>query len=615
MSDNLIDILWVLLSAILVALMQPGFTALEAGLTRAKNSISTAIKNFSDFLISFIVFVIFGASIMLGASNHGIIGWNPIFFYENNLSDLTLVLFHAMFASTAVTIISGAIAERTKYSSYLILALIVSFLIYPIQAHWAWNSDGWLAQIGFIDFAGSTVVHSVGGWAALAAILIIGPRLGRFTENGNSRFEQANLAFSALGVFMIWLGWIGFNGGSLLALNQQTLQIILNTMTAGAFGGLSGLLHSRILSNHYQVNAIMNGVLAGLVAITASANLASPIESTLIGLLGYFSYYLGQQLLEKFKIDDAIEAVPVHLFAGVAGTLAVPFVMDDINILSQLKIQLIGVLAIGLLAFSITYIMLFVINRFFTLRVSESDEILGLNISEHKATTSMFDLAQAMNSQAINQDFSKRIFVEPYSDASIIATYYNSVTQSFNILTEEKETLIAETIHMANYDLLTGLAKRRVLISELERTMLRLDREPKTHALLFIDLDGFKGINDDFGHDAGDTVLKVVAERILASIRKSDLAARFGGDEFVVLLENIQNESMAATVADKLIESIQTPITLSQDDINQVGASIGLKIFNNQTNLTVDDLIKAADNAMYTAKRRGKGQWVVDSAC
>lgn len=612
MSDNPVDILWVLISAVLVALMQPGFTALEAGSTRAKNSISTAIKNLSDFLIAFMVFVTFGASAMLGVSYAGLVGWSPIFFYEGDLKQLTLILFQAMFASTAVTIISGAIAERTKYSSYLIIAVIVSVLIYPIQAHWIWNDSGWLAQLGFIDFAGSTVVHSVGGWAALAAILIIGPRLGRFdSEVSHTQFEQSNLSLSALGVFMIWLGWIGFNGGSNLALEAKTGTIILNTLIAGSVGGLSGLLLSRISTGYYQVNAIMFGVLAGLVAITASAHLATHFQSIFIGLIGYLAYYVGQRVLVRFRIDDAIEAVPVHLFAGVAGTLIVPFVMPNGSVWPQLQIQMIGILSVGGLSFFVTYFSLKIIQRYRTLRVSESEEILGLNISEHKASTSMFDLALAMNSQAIHQDFSQRIMVEPYSDAALIAAYYNNVTQSFNQLTTEKEKLIEETVQMANYDPLTGLARRRLLITELERSLMRIDRDTKTNALLFIDLDGFKDINDNFGHDAGDKLLKVVSLRILESVRKSDLVSRFGGDEFVVFLDNIQNESFAAKVADKIIQSLREPIELNDHETGCVNASIGMKIFDQNTTHSGDYLLKEADNAMYTAKRRGKGQWVV----
>lgn len=613
MSEQSVDILWVLFSAVLVALMQPGFTALEAGATRAKNSISTAIKNLSDFLIAFLVFVFFGASMMLGNSLNGWFSWQPLFFYHDSLTELTLVLFHAMFASTAVTIISGAIAERTKYVAYLLIALIVSLFIYPIQAHWIWHEAGWLAQLGFIDFAGSTVVHSVGGWAALAAILIIGPRIGRFDETADShRFEQANLAHSALGVFLIWLGWIGFNGGSVLALNVLTGQVILNTMIAGAVGGISGLIISRILTGYYQVSSIMYGILSGLVAITASAQLASPFAAIVIGLLGYLAYLWGQTVLAKLKIDDAIEAVPVHLFAGVAGTLAIPFLQTDRPFTEQLQVQLLGIVSVGMLSFSVTFAALWLINRIMPLRVSETDEILGLNISEHQASTSMFDLAHAMNIQATNQDFSKRIMVEPYSDASVIAAYYNNVTQAFNQISSEKEELIAETIHVANYDLLTGLAKRRLLVNELDKSLLRLQRHPQTNALFFIDLDGFKNVNDVHGHDAGDYLLKEAAKRIQASIRKVDLAARFGGDEFVILLEGIQNDSFAATVADKVIAAMQLPIELPCGEIVTISASIGFTLFDDQCQCSVDDLLKRADQAMYTAKKRGKNQWVID---
>ena len=610
MAESLINNLWILVSAVLVALMQPGFTALEAGATRAKNSISTALKNLSDFLITFMIFITFGASIMLGDSYGGLIGWSPLFYYEADFSQIIIVIFQAMFATTAVTIISGAIAERTKYSAYLWIAVIVSLFIYPLQAHWAWNVDGWLAKIGFIDFAGSTVVHSVGGWAALAAILIIGPRLGRF-EKGNQGFEQSNLAFSTLGVFLIWLGWIGFNGGSVLALNALTGVVILNTLISGAIGGISGLLFSKLLTHHYQVNDIMHGVLAGLVAITASAQLASPLSAMVIGLVGYLSYSLGKYLLIKYKIDDAIEAVPVHLFAGVSGTLAVAFLVSDVDFLTQLKSQLIGIIAIGLLSFTSTYVLLRLLNHFFKLRVSESQEIMGLNISEHQATTSMYDLASAMNKQAKTQDFTQRIVVDPFSEAALIANYYNHVTQAFNQLSAEKETLLNETFHMANYDNLTGLAKRRVLIDQLSRTLDRLERLNQTHALLFIDLDGFKNINDTLGHDTGDWVLKTAAERISSCIRKTDLAARFGGDEFVVLLDNIQTDNFAASVAQKIIQTLQEPLEKDGQFLGKVGASVGLKIFDGEQEPKVDELLKDADQAMYTAKRRGKGQWVL----
>lgn len=609
MSSDSVDILWVLISAVLVAFMQPGFTALEAGSTRSKNSISTAIKNTSDFLITLMAFFTIGASILLASDSNGWFGWSPLFFYENKIEDLILVLFHAMFATTAVTIISGSIAERSRFVTYLIIALMFSIIIYPAQAHWAWNENGWLAQIGFVDFAGSTVVHSVGGWAALAAIIVIGPRLGRFDKD-KPEFEKSNLALSTIGVFLIWLGWIGFNGGSMLALNLDTAKVILATLIAGASAGLTGMIVSRLVYKTYQVSDILHGVLAGLVAITASAHLASPFSAMLVGALGYGAYFVGQKLLVHFKLDDAIDAIPVHLFAGVLGTLAVAWMVPDTSVWEQLGIQLQGIIAIGIFSFSITYILLKIIQKIMPLRVDHSDEILGLNISEHQSTSSMLDLAQAMSIQANSQDFTKRIMVEAHSDAALIANYYNQVTQAFNKLNEDKEALLQETIQMANYDHLTGLAKRQILVTELERNVIRLSRTPSTNALMFIDLDGFKAVNDGYGHDAGDLLLVAVAKRIQAKIRKTDLASRFGGDEFVILLEGIQDQSFAAEVAQKLIDSISEPIEIEENKTVSVGASIGLICFDEHNALHFNTLIKEADNAMYEAKRRGKGQWV-----
>ncbi|WP_321277084.1 ammonium transporter [Thiomicrorhabdus indica] len=609
MDLGLIDTLWILISAVLVALMQPGFTALEAGQTRAKNSISTAIKNISDFLIALMIFVTIGASLMLGNSLNGWVGWDSLFFYEDNFSEIVFILFQAMFASTAVTIISGSIAERTRYPTYLLIAVLISLFIYPIQAHWSWNQDGWLAQLGFIDFAGSTVVHSVGGWAALAAIMIIGPRLGRFNRTQN--FEKSNLAMSALGIFLIWLGWIGFNGGSVLALNHETGKVILNTLVAGSMGGLSGLIYSRYKYGFYEVDSIMHGILAGLVCITASANLTSTLESVAIGSLGFFSYEIGRVLLIHWKIDDAIDAIPVHLFAGISGTLAVAFFVPNAPFLEQLQIQLIGIFVVGLYAFTVTYLFLKIANNFMPLRASEANEIIGMNISEHKASNSMHDLVQMMNLQANSKDFTQRISVEPYSEAALIAEFYNNVTRAFNQLTDENQRLIDEAAYRANYDQLTGLAKRNILFTEIERLLAHADNLPFLHGLLFIDLDGFKKANDTYGHDAGDEILKVVAQRIQAMIHQEDTAARFGGDEFVILIENIVSENQAAHITEQLMKSIRQPITTTQGQTICVDSSIGLKLFEPNCSIGVEELLKEADSAMYSAKKRGKGTWVL----
>ncbi|KUJ71339.1 ammonium transporter [Thiomicrospira sp. WB1] len=604
-----IDMLWLVISALLVALMQPGFTALEAGIARSKNSISTAIKNLSDFLISFLVFVTLGAGILLGNSYEGLWGQTGGFFYLGQPDIMVQVLFQAMFASTAVTIISGAIAERAKFTTYLIIAVIVSVCIYPFQAHWAWNAQGWLAQIGFIDFAGSTIVHSVGGWAALAAVILIGPRLGRFDQDQPTDFEPANLAYSALGVFLIWLGWIGFNGGSVLAWESDVLPVILNTMLAGVSGGLSSLILGYRRYGYFHVVDLINGVLAGLVAITAGAHLASPEAALAIGVLGYLAYWLGKTLLEAARIDDVIEAIPVHLFAGIAGTLAVAFLTE--TPFEQFWIQLLGVASIGAFVFGITWSLLSLINRFWSLRLTHNDEILGLNISEHRARTSMLELVTRMNEQARKQDFSRKIVVEPFSDAAVIANFYNQVTQAFNQLSSEKETLIQESLYIANYDQLTGLAKRRPLLLELEHCLT-----PETendhhanHALLYLDLDGFKAVNDQLGHQAGDELLKQAAQRIQSTIDHDHLASRFGGDEFVILLKHIPSETFVAQVAQALVDNLHKPYQLDQQYTDQVSASLGMVIFH-CGEAKVDALLQRADKAMYAAKKRGKNQWV-----
>ncbi|MBD3727971.1 MAG: diguanylate cyclase, partial [Moraxella osloensis] len=318
-------------------------------------------------------------------------------------------------------------------------------------------------------------------------------------------------------------------------------------------------------------------------------------------------------MLLHWRIDDAIDAISTHLFAGVAGTLAVALVMPDgVSVVEQLKIQLLGVLVIGFFVMGLSWLFLSLINRVMPLRVSESDEVIGLNVSEHKASSSVLDLILSMNHQAVTRDFSRRIMAEPYSEAEPIAIFYNSVTQAFNQLNAEKEALLEETFRMANYDSLTGLAKRRVMINVLNQVIARLDREALSHAVMFIDLDGFKAVNDNQGHEAGDLLLREVAQRIETCIGKSDLASRFGGDEFVVLLEDIKNENHAAMVADKLIATIKEPVVLQNAKTVQVGASIGICVFG-RANLptTADEILKFADEAMYAAKRRGKGQWLV----
>ncbi|MBN2866993.1 MAG: diguanylate cyclase, partial [Thiotrichales bacterium] len=362
---------------------------------------------------------------------------------------------------------------------------------------------------------------------------------------------------------------------------------------------------------YYDVSSIMHGILAGLVCITASANLAHPVEAFFIGILGYASFEFGRYILIHFKLDDAIEAIPVHLFAGISGTLAVAYFYPADAFLNQLMIQLTGVLVVGVYVFTLTYLFLKLANRFMPLRASEADEIIGMNISEHKASNSIYDLVQMMHLQASNKDFNQRIMVEPYSDAALVAEFYNNVTMAFNKLTDENQSLLNEIAHQANYDQLTNLPKRQLLFTEVEKAIVHLELESQVHALYFIDLDGFKQANDEFGHDAGDEILKAVAGRMQALIRKDDVAARFGGDEFVLLVLDIKNESNIARFTAKLQDSIRQPIAISNNRMVSIDSSVGVKVLDDQNDLTIDQLIKEADSAMYVAKKRGKGTWVL----
>src|SRR5215468_7272380 len=299
--------------------MQAGFTALESGLVRSKNSINVAMKNFANFLIAASLFWLFGFGLMFGRSDGGWIGSTSFLFDSKGAFTAAFFLFELGFIGTATTLISGAVAERMRFGGYVALTFFVAAITYPIFGHWAWQdrtlqggSGGWLRNLGFVDFAGSTVVHSVGGWVALAAILILGPRIGRFGTQAVP-IRGHDLPVTTIGVFVLWVGWYGFNGGSLLALNADVPGVILNTTLAAAFGGLVAMAMTWILDRRPDVVTIMNGSLAGLVGITASANIMAAWEAALIGAVAAVVMQGVGLLLERLRIDDAIGVVPVHL--------------------------------------------------------------------------------------------------------------------------------------------------------------------------------------------------------------------------------------------------------------------------------------------------------------
>lgn len=394
-----IDTVWVLVAAFLVFFMQAGFALLEAGFTRSKNAINIMMKNVIDFIIGTIGFWAIGYGLMFGEGTP-FFGLNS-FFVNGSEGDVGTIpvmafwMFQLVFAATAATIVSGAMAERTKFSSYLAYSVILTTLIYPIFGHWVWGG-GWLSELGFTDFAGSTVVHSVGGWAALIGAWMLGPRIGRYGPNGESTpIPGHSAALGTLGVFILWLGWFGFNPGSQIAAVGSSADAIAliaaNTNIAAAAGGVSAMIVHWLVRGKPDLGSTLNGVLGGLVAITAPCAFVSPLAALIIGLVAGPLIVFSTIWLEKLKIDDPVGAVPAHLVNGVWGTLAVGLFAVEGGLFAGgggalLLAQLIGVVACAVWTAGTSFIMFAGIRAVTGLRVSREEEESGLDSYEHGAS-------------------------------------------------------------------------------------------------------------------------------------------------------------------------------------------------------------------------------------
>jgi ammonium transporter, Amt family len=457
-SQN-IDLLWMLLCAMLVFTMQAGFMCLEAGLTRTKNSINVAIKNISDFGVSAASFWAVGFAVMFGPSLGQMVGAGEFFVTSLSTNDSVFFFFQLMFCGTAVSIISGAIAERTKFVAYLLIAVITAGVLYPIIGHWAWGGlvrnevTGWLAQLGFVDFAGSTVVHSVGGWVALAAVLVVGPRDGRFPKDGEPRrFNGSNLPLAVLGTMVLWFGWFGFNGGSARGFEPAVPGILLNTLVGATFGMIATVVLDLLRKKRVDVFSVMIGTLGGLVAVTANAHATPVYAACFIGAVGGIVVALVDRLMERLQIDDAVGAIPVHLGAGVWGTLAVALFGEPallgtgLSAGQQLLVQLIGVLSIGAFVFGGSYFALRGIDRFWRLRVSAADELVGLNVAEHNANTDLRELLTLMSEQAASMDLSRRVTQDPFNEIGQIGIHYNNLLYNLERATNQSETLLTSVL-------------------------------------------------------------------------------------------------------------------------------------------------------------------------
>ena len=390
--------LWVLMSAALVFIMHLGFATLEAGFVQKKNTVNILFKNCMIVCIGLLTYYALGFNLMYpgGESEGGLFGFagfgltmpegaaGALDYAEGHYTYWTDFIFQGMFAATCATIVSGAVAERMKLNVFLVFATIFVAICYPITGMWKWGG-GWLNTLGFYDFAGSTLVHSVGGWAALAAVILLGPRLGKYSEDGKIKpIPGHNIPLAAIGVFLLWFGWFGFNGGSVLSADPVAVSLVfVTTCLAAAAGAMGAFFASYAMFKSHDLSMVLNGILAGLVGITAGADLMTPGEAIIIGFIAGVIIPFSVVFFDKRKLDDPVGATSVHLACGIWGTLAVGLFGSKAG-LSQLIHQITGIAAIGAFTFAFSFGLLYLLKITVGLRVTKEQEIKGLDISEHE---------------------------------------------------------------------------------------------------------------------------------------------------------------------------------------------------------------------------------------
>ncbi|SET48830.1 ammonium transporter [Paenibacillus sp. NFR01] len=394
-TDIALNTVWVVLAAAMVLFMEGGFSLLEAGLVRTKNAVNVTMKIFVDLTVGVLAFFLIGFGIMFGKDFAGIISFNfwgasqslPI---DLNLPLSAYVLFQIGFAIAAISIISGAVAERMSFKAYILIAFFVAAILYPVSGHWVWNPNGWLAGLGMKDFAGSAAIHALGGAAAFAFAKVLGPRRGRFNTDGSVNvFAPSNIPLASAGTFILWFGWFGFNAGSTLNAADLSLSVIaLNTMLAAAAGGTSAMVYTMFRFGKADPSMTMNGALAGLVAITAGCAFITPYSAILIGLIAGILVIWGTLAIDKLQVDDPVGAVAVHGINGAFGTLAVGLFDRQEGLFTtgqfhQLGVQLLGVIVVMVWGFVMSYAAAKLIHKTVGLRVSASEEEEGLDMAMH----------------------------------------------------------------------------------------------------------------------------------------------------------------------------------------------------------------------------------------
>ncbi|MEN3791085.1 EAL domain-containing protein [Fulvimarina sp. MAC3] len=735
-----LDTTWVLIAASLVLFMQTGFMMIEAGSVRTKNAVSVAQKNLLDIAFATMAFAGIGYMLAFGMSYpNGYVGWDKGLIFLNAIApkDIAFFIFQVMFCGTAATIISGAVAERMGLRAYILLCVILAGVIYPVFAHWAWGAalgdspGAFLANAGFVDFAGSTVVHATGGWMALASIIVLGARAGRFEGDCPVRFGCHSTVLSSAGALILFVGWIGFNGGSTLAASPEVPGIILNTILAGAAGGVVSY-GTAWWRGALRPDRAINGMIGGLVAITAGCHLVGPDGALLLGALGGSAANLANRTIEKhFQLDDAVGAVGAHGVAGVVGTIGLVFVAPEALLpagsrLDQFYIQAAGVGLNFVWAFGCGLILILLVDGLMRVRVSAADEALGLNESEHGVRLGTGNLEFALDSLTRSvSDKALRVPVQAGDDSEDLARRLNALMDRLQKSESERrklsetarnrheaerfaalgeitaETILlfhegrvrrvnpaAEALFGANSEALSGRTVEQLAQTNgLDRlgewleasdgtsseTTLRADdgrsvsvevRVRTTHfegrqvsivsildlsekiaarerifhlalhdtltdlpnrelfnrrlgealgdpdgltasALLLVDIDKFKDINDIHGHPSGDAVLVAVAERLKTCVRKGDTVARLGGDEFAIIQTGLSFPAQTADLAHRALAAISQPLTLPTGAIIQPRASIGVTVFP-RDGVTAETLLQNADLALYAVKDEGR---------
>ncbi len=735
-----INSLWKILAIFLVLSMQAGFLLLEGGRVRSKNSINVAQKNVTDLVVTWIGFFAIGFTLMYGVTIPELLSDKADGATKPDVLDF---VFQFCFCCTTATILSGAVAERISFKAYLVLVFVIGALAYPLVGRLAWgnsfDTEGFapLADIGFIDFAGSSVVHGVGAWFALVALIMIGPRLGRFNERGEVQtFAAHNSVMALYGVFVLLFGWLGFNGGALSLDNPVLKAVIFNTISSGLFGAAIGMSIGVWLDKGiFNPGRTATGLLGGLIACSAGVHFMGSIDAIIVGALGGgLATYGSHVLLHRFKLDDPVDAIATHGLAGVFGTLSVAFTAPESALVAgsrfaQLLAQMSGVVVIFTLSASICWVAITLLSRVLEFRVSEQAENLGLNYTEHGESVGLTRLKNALEQESANAGtFGSQQLENVDDEHSEIASALNKVIKKYETANQEiilaharfqqfaetasdwlwetDSTLSLKFIHansehgialdfseilgqslleflsvadtweaqviqciethqplpvfeaqtktdaitstglllevrgvpffdadgeylgyrgtitdisarkeaenkalfLSLHDELTGLANRRALSDHLGMFLKVAEESGRAVVVAGVDLDGFKGVNDAYGHIMGDRLLEQVANRLEDFLRSTDYVYRTGGDEFVIVLTELEPKSadrVARVILNRMIEDLSALYYVKTVDI-RIGASVGIVTYPEQATMS-DDLLRMADLALYEAKARGKG--------